>query len=386
MSGLFSTYVPQDRRQALARGQDLPDRMWGAALFADISGFTPLAESLSLALGPQLGAEELTGLLNRVFGALITEVERYGGSVIGFAGDAITCWFDDRSGEFAALRGALDSPDTQHATPHTPHWAATLRAAACGLAMQCAMAPFAEVAIRQGVAARLAVKVAVAAGPARRFLVGDPQRGLLEVLAGSTLDRLAAAERLALRGEVVLEAESANGLAGCLDIAGWREAGGVRVAVVGGLRSAVRPDPWPALADADLPPELARRWIALAVAERIEASGHLLAQLRPAVALFLQFGEIDYDGDDRAGPLLDAYVRDVQSVVAHFGGCLVQLTIGDKGSYAYAVFGAPHAHDDNAARAVEAALALRASPPHAPIRTVRIGVAQGWMYAGSYGG
>ena len=35
-------YIPGDRRRALAAGVELPDRVHGAALFADISGFTPL--------------------------------------------------------------------------------------------------------------------------------------------------------------------------------------------------------------------------------------------------------------------------------------------------------------------------------------------------------
>ena len=39
-------YVPEDRRLALARGVDLPRRSTGSALFADISGFTPLTEAL----------------------------------------------------------------------------------------------------------------------------------------------------------------------------------------------------------------------------------------------------------------------------------------------------------------------------------------------------
>ena len=86
-------YIPMDRRQALVRGSSLPDRTTGAALFADISGFTPLTEALARTLGPRLGAEELTHQLNRVYDVLIAEVDRYGGSVIGFAGDAITCWF-----------------------------------------------------------------------------------------------------------------------------------------------------------------------------------------------------------------------------------------------------------------------------------------------------
>ena len=90
-----SLYIPAEWRQALARGETLPDRTEGAALFADISGFTPLTEALTETLGLRRGAEELPRHLNRVYDALIAEVDRYGGSVVGFAGDAITCWFDD---------------------------------------------------------------------------------------------------------------------------------------------------------------------------------------------------------------------------------------------------------------------------------------------------
>ena len=42
----LSTYVPQDRLRALASRETLPDRTSGSALFADISGFTPLTEAL----------------------------------------------------------------------------------------------------------------------------------------------------------------------------------------------------------------------------------------------------------------------------------------------------------------------------------------------------
>jgi len=45
-----------DRRQALAGQMLLPERLTGAALFADISGFTPLTEALARDLGPQRGA------------------------------------------------------------------------------------------------------------------------------------------------------------------------------------------------------------------------------------------------------------------------------------------------------------------------------------------
>ena len=90
----FLTFIPIDRQIALVDFTPLRTQTYGAALFADLSGFTPLTEALVRALGPQRGAEELTHQLNRVYDALISQVENYRGTVIGFSGDAITCWFD----------------------------------------------------------------------------------------------------------------------------------------------------------------------------------------------------------------------------------------------------------------------------------------------------
>ena len=145
----LSVYIPIDRRQAMARGKELPDRTRGAALFADISGFTPLTEALVRELGPQRGADELTRQLNRVYNALIAEVHHYGGSVIGFSGDAITCWFDD--------------------DPSAASGQAGLWATACGLAMQGAMGQFATIETPSGgLTVSLAMKAAVATGTTLR--------------------------------------------------------------------------------------------------------------------------------------------------------------------------------------------------------------------------
>src|SRR5262249_14392961 len=107
---LIAAYLPADRRRALAEGYDLPDRTTGAGLFADISGFTPLAEALAQALGPRHGAEELARHLNRVYDVLIAEIDSAGGSVIFFSGDGIICWFDE-----SVVPGSLSfaSADTQ---------------------------------------------------------------------------------------------------------------------------------------------------------------------------------------------------------------------------------------------------------------------------------
>ena len=90
-------FVPVDRRHALYQGTLLPDRTHGAALFADISGFTPLTAALAAELGRQRGAEVVLDYLNPIYEALIAELHTYHGSVIGFAGDSITCWIAEEA-------------------------------------------------------------------------------------------------------------------------------------------------------------------------------------------------------------------------------------------------------------------------------------------------
>ncbi|HEX5691180.1 MAG TPA: tetratricopeptide repeat protein, partial [Roseiflexaceae bacterium] len=114
--------------------------------------------------------------------------------------------------------------------------------------------------------------------------------------------------------------------------------------------------------------------------------GEFLTELRPAVALFLRFGGNDFDADPDAGKKIDLFVRWVQEVLTSYGGFMLQVTIGDKGCYLYAAFGAPLAHEDDAARAVAAALELRSLPPGlAFVQNLQLGLSQGRMRTGAYG-
>jgi tetratricopeptide (TPR) repeat protein len=114
--------------------------------------------------------------------------------------------------------------------------------------------------------------------------------------------------------------------------------------------------------------------------------GEFLTELRPAVALFMSFEGIDYDGDPDAGLKLDAYIRRVQQIVTRCDGIVSQLVIGDKGSNICAAFGAPVAHEDESQRAVATALALQSPEANADlIHSVRIGISQGTLRTGAYG-
>ncbi|MBI1879303.1 MAG: hypothetical protein HYR94_13985, partial [Chloroflexi bacterium] len=323
----LEVYIPTDRRQAMARGESLPDRAQGAVLFADISGFTPLTDALARELGPRRGAEELTQQLNRVYDALIAQIHRYGGSVIFFSGDAITCWFSGKDDPLSGGRGGtLRMKDEEISTFSFPpssilHPPSSFRAVACALQLQQAMTQFAAVATPSGVTVSLAIKVAITAGPVRRFLVGDPDIQYLDVLAGQTLNRMAQIEHYAEKGEILVGAEIIDHLAGQVRVAEWRSdpESGQRFAAITGL---------------------------------VAPSAHL----HPS-------------GSPQSPPVPPP----VEEIV-------------DKGSYLYISFGAPLAHGDDASRAVAAALELRASPPALSfIEEVQIGLSQGRMRVGAYG-
>ena len=371
---LLSAFIPADRQLALACGETLPDQAVGAVLFADLSGFTPFTEAITTALGPQRGAEVITAWLNLIFEALIAEVSAFGGSVITFSGDAITCWFGARPGRQGAPL------DMAHAAR---------RAVAAALACQRAIERVNSGPMPAGISAALGLKAAVATGSTRRFVVGDPAFQLIDVLAGSTLDRLAEAEQLARRGEVLIAAEVVADLDASLRISGWRtdEHSGELYAVVEALVEVVAPAPLEPVGPQALREEQARPWLLPAVYERLRSGqGDFLAELRPATALFMRFGGINYDADPQAGARLNAFVRWVQGIVGHYEGFVLQLTMGDKGSYLYAAFGAPIAHADDTARAAAAAQALRQLPSELSfIDRPQIGLSQGVMYCGPYG-
>jgi class 3 adenylate cyclase len=111
-------------------GNHVAEFMQGAVLFADVSGFTALAESLKrdYQLAAERGEipewtppERLCQKLNAFLTEVIDNVHLYGGDVIKFSGDAITVLFiGDRKA--AERTGGYICPDLA---------SATLRAAQC---------------------------------------------------------------------------------------------------------------------------------------------------------------------------------------------------------------------------------------------------------------
>src|SRR5437870_2296022 len=139
LSSAFAAYVPGLllRQADHPRAQQSVKSFEAAALFADISGFTPLAEKLALH-GPS-GAEELSSILNIYFEKLIQIIHAHGGDVVKMAGDALTAiWTAEQD---ACLETA------------------THRAAQCGLAIQESLH---EYSISDG--SRLSLRIGIGVG------------------------------------------------------------------------------------------------------------------------------------------------------------------------------------------------------------------------------
>ena len=357
---LGAQYLPPDRLRAAAAGQKLPLVAEGAVLLADISGFTPVTERLRAALGARRGAEELAAHLNRVYDALIAQVEHYGGSIVGFAGDAITCWF---SGNDSAVRAVV-----------------------CGTALLEAMRGVGQIILPDGGYLLLGLKVAVTSGTTKRYAVGDPAIQLIDILAGEPIVRLAAGEELAERDELLIDAPTVRQLGEAVSVREWRGSSEERFAVLESFPTPLNLRS-PALDEVSVPDEILRSWMLPALATNIQTGlGEFQIELRPVTVLFLRFSGIDYDRDADAEGKLDRFVRMVQSVVNDYEGNVLQLTVGDKGSYIYAAFGAPFAHEDDSARALNAALDIREKAASlAYLKPVQIGISQGTMRTGAYG-
>lgn len=173
---------------------------------------------------------------------------------------------------------------------------AALRATTAALALQ---------AIMTALPQKLGLKISVTSGATRRFVVGDSDIQLLDALVDATIARLAAAEHLAVRGETLVDTATAEALAESVSVSEWRTAGnGERFAVVKDIAAASPP------ITLDMPASLEinglRSWILPVVFEREQSgNGAFLTELRPAVALFLRFTDIEYDEDEQAGDKLN---------------------------------------------------------------------------------
>jgi class 3 adenylate cyclase/tetratricopeptide (TPR) repeat protein len=227
------------------------------------------------------------------------------------------------------------------------------------------------------------MKIGVARGQLLFGLLGNEESGQDYFAAGKALDEAAEAEHRAVKGQVVLSPSVAG------EARGW----GFPVATGKdgfGLLQGPAPHGPPGDREEDLePPPLSALEAFLpsfAVEKARLEEGLWATEHRRTTVLFLSFSGLDYDGDPRVLPRLDAVYCQVASLVSRHGGTVNKVDMGDKGSKVIALFGAPRALERAEEAACRAALEILEDPVlRASLTGMRAGITSAPLFAGWVG-
>jgi class 3 adenylate cyclase/tetratricopeptide (TPR) repeat protein len=389
----------------------------GAALFADVVGFTSMAERLARIMRGQAhqaearGAEELNRIINQTFSAMITPIPKYGGVVTRFSGDALTAYFERL-------------PDCSPSD-------VVISTVACAQAMQQAIASLTQVQV-EGEIFPIGVKIGVGYGPGIFLTVGDEKNIMESVLAGRALEDAAAAQAYTAGGQNLREFPGSTTYACAPSVPTPQVQAGA--GKTGSRAVVLAPSAWPLLPDdllasgdrmkhrdksathpeyrvvsplehdmALLPPcgsplagldeamqehllhDLAP-YLPPSIYDRVLlAQGDLPGDYRRVTNLFVFFNGLNFDDPD-IGDKTQAYYRWAYAIVDRYGGRLIHVLVDDKGTGLHILFGAPDKHADDPIRGLRCALALQRDPSRSSFITrQRIGIASGIVFAATIG-
>jgi len=374
----LTCYVPGLIARGLAAdptplSEPTAERFPAAVLFADISGFTSLAERLAQQ-GPA-GTEELTRILNDYFGQLIEIITSHGGDVVKFAGDALIALWPITT-EDSRRMTEEESPSTvRHPAQRSALSEVTLRAAQCGLAVQAALHNY---LVAEGT--RLSLRIGIGAGEILTASVGGVRRRWEYLVAGQPLIQMGLAKACIQPGQVALSPEAWAYVAE--QCVGETLSGGTRLDRVP-VALPPRPLTFPvpaAEAEAAL-----RSYIPGAILARLDAGQtEWLAELRRVTIVFVKVTGLNYAAPD-ALEQIQAVMYALQNVLYQYEGSVNQFIADDKGTIMVMAFGLPPlTHEDDPARGLQAALAMRAALG-AVGKQSAIGLATGRVFCGALG-
>ena len=346
------SYLPALLASFFSAGQESPGRydFNAAVMFADISGFTALAEQL--AQRGSAGAEQLSALINRSFERLLSIIAAHDGHAVAFAGDALLAvWSGEVDGLAVAVR----------------------RAEACGRMVQAGLHD-----LRKREEASVSLRIGIGAGRVAALRVGGTNGRWYLLICGPSLDQAGFAQRRAGRDGVSLSSE-ASGIAGNSGQDDRLSDNGMR------LPGAAVPPPRPVR---DIDQEIGaavQAYVPNAVRAAVAAGrGEWLAELRAVTPLFVNLAAIDALGADVLDSV-QAIAGTIGPIVHAHGGALHQVIVDDKGLSLVSVFGLPPlAHEDDAARAARAAMVIRDAVQEME-PNFGIGVASGRAFCGVVG-
>jgi class 3 adenylate cyclase len=323
-----------------------------ALLMVDITGFT--AATTAAVRRGAIGTEHLSRALNAYLGTIIDLIIAHGGDVAKIVGDAlIPIWPAD---------------DEDLAT-------VSRRAATCGLAIARELDEF---EIEEG--QPHSVKVGLCAGEIVISRVGGLNDKWLFVISGDGTSQLQDAARQMLMGSVVASPDAWS-LITAYFVGEPLDAGHVRIQATRGeltLRPLAK-----TMLDASHEPAV-RAYVPDVTLARLDAGqAEWLAELRRTCVIFANVrGPVDLARDAAQLQLLASAA---QRAMRRYDGWLKEVTVDEKGTTLVAVFGIPpFSHEDDAKRAIHAALAIRAEIQVAGL-SARIGVTTGYTFCGPVG-
>jgi class 3 adenylate cyclase/tetratricopeptide (TPR) repeat protein len=319
----------------------------GTLLFADVSGFTNLSERL--ARRGRIGAEELTSVLDRVFGAMIDGAAARGGTLLKFGGDALLLLFQG----------------DDHA----------LQACAAAIEMRSELREATKTATSVG-RISLRMSTGIHSGPLDFFLVGKDHREL--IVTGPAATATVAMESTASAGEIVVSDATKRLLpvdfTGAAKGTGW---------VLRKRRINIeRPDLAP---DADTSAEDLLDLVPRALRAHLE-SGILDSEHRLASIGFLEFGGTDsivaQSGHRGMAGILQELIDDAQELSNTEDVTFLASDIDADGGKLIFATGVPYSRHDDEGRLVRTLLALVSRQS---ALTLKAGTNSGHIFAGDVG-
>jgi len=350
----FAPFVSRVALQSLTRApRTAPSgrRLKAAALFADLSGFSCLAETMSSGSGP--GPRRLAEVLNAAFGVLIDTVVRHGGDITGFAGDGLTAVWPAR--DWRALADA------------------TAQAAQCGRAMQAAL----EDPRASAGAALPSMRVGIGVGELYSVHVGGIRRRWVHCILGPAVNQATRAQVSASPGEVILSPAAARLAHRRVRTSTLR--GHARVDAVTDPVLAFRSPP---VCIAGFVDQVADSYVPAPVRARVAAGRPRRPEVRRISVLFVNLPHLDHGAD-----LADAQgtMEAIQRAVVDGRGVVDKLMVDGKGATLVAAFGMPPAHRaGDAVDAVRAAHVIRRALRHRGW-SCSVGVTTGRAFCGEVG-
>lgn len=373
LAEVLASYVPKLIQKRIAADPSpiespVAEVVQAAVLFADISGFTRLTESLA-ERGPA-GVETIANILNEYFGQLIDIVHQYGGDVVKFAGDAvIAVW---------AIASDDGEPDS---VSRADQWQWTMRAAECALEIRERLSNY------KVENANLYLKLAVSTGSITTAHVGGVFNRWEFLLTGNPLVEVGIANSLGKADEIIVTPSA------------WRLIRNDCIAEVmefelkesiaqgGRLKSLNKPSSIFETPQKPVIPDgvesSLRPYIPGAIINRLTAGqSGWIAELRRVTVLFINLPDIDQKTKLEEAQNL---ARLVQRSVYRYEGSINKISVDDKGITLVAALGLPpFAHEDDPARGVQAALMIRKELTGLKVRSF-IGITTGRIFCGSIG-